>query len=300
VASSRQSEFGLREADHYWAITYAAMASPCEVLVCCKTKSEAEQSASLAYQETKRVERKFSRYRDDNIIHVINSSHGERVPLDEETARLLRYAGQCHDLSDGLFDITSGILRKAWTFDGWEAEPDESLIESLLEVVGWDKVELHDSEIKLRPGMELDLGGIGKEYAVDRVADMLFHVSGLPLMVNFGGDIRAIGESAEHHKWIIGIEDPSQAADAVGVIELAEGAVATSGDSRRFCYYHGVRLGHILNPFTGRPVTGAPRSVTVIAENCTETGFLATLAMLHGIDAETFLAAQDVTYHCIR
>jgi FAD:protein FMN transferase len=300
VASNGQSEFILRKADHYWAVTYAAMASPCEVLVCCKTRSEAEQLASLAYQETRRIEQKFSRYRDDNIIHAINSGNGGKVPFDEETARLLRYAGQCHDLSDGLFDITSGILRKAWTFDGREAEPDENLIKSLLKIVGWSKVELRDSEIKLQTGMELDLGGIGKEYAVDRVADLLFHSSGYSLMVNFGGDIRAIGENTEHHKWIIGIEDPSQDADAVGVIELTEGAVATSGDSRRFCYYHGTRLGHILNPFTGWPVTGAPRSVTVIAENCTETGFLATLAMLHGIDAESFLAAQDVTYHCIR
>jgi FAD:protein FMN transferase len=256
--------------------------------------------ASLAFQETKRIEQKFSRYRDDNIIHAINCSNGGRVRLDEETARLLRYAGQCHDLSDGLFDITSGILRKAWTFDGRETEPDGDLIKSLLEVVSWTKVELRDFDIKLWPGMELDLGGIGKEYAVDRVADLLFQTSGLSLMVNFGGDIRAIGESTEHRTWTIGIEDPSKDASAVGVIELTEGAVATSGDSRRFCYFRGIRLGHILNPLTGWPVTGAPRSVTVIAKNCTETGFLATLAMLHGNKAETFLAAQDVIYRCIR
>jgi len=300
VASSRQCEFNLREADHYWATTYAAMASPCEVLVSCKTRSEAEELASLAFQETRRIERKFSRYRDDGIIHSINCSNGGGVPLDEETARLLRYAGQCYDLSDGLFDITSGILRKAWTFDGREAEPDNDLIKSLLEVVGWTKVELRDFDIKLRPGMELDLGGIGKEYAVDRVADLLFQTSGLSLMVNFGGDIRAIGESTEHRTWTIGIEDPSEDDSAVKVIELTEGAVATSGDSRRFCHFRGTRLGHILNPLTGWPVTGAPRSVTVIAKNCTEAGFLATLGMLHGNQAETFLAAQDVICHCIR
>ena len=300
MASSQHCEFSLREADHYWAITYAAMASPCEVLVRCKTRSEAEELASLAFQETKRIEHKFSRYRDDNPIHAINCSNGGRVQLDEETARLLRYAGQCHDLSDGLFDITSGILRKAWIFDGREAQPDDDLIKSLLEVVGWTKVELRDSEIKLWPGMELDLGGIGKEYAVDRVADLLFQTLGFSLMVNFGGDIRAIGGSREYRKWTIGIEDPSKDASAVGVIELAHGAVATSGDSRRFCTFRGTRLGHILNPLTGWPVAGAPHSVTVIAENCTETGFLATLAMLRGNEAETFLAAQNVVSHCIR
>ena len=251
-------------------------------------------------QEALRIEQKFSRYRDDNIIHAINHSDGSTVAIEDETHRLLQYAGQCYELSDGAFDITSGILRRAWNFNGREITPDEVLISSLLTRVGWDKVQLENSSIMLLPGMELDLGGIGKEYAVDKVANLLHERSGKPLMVNFGGDIRAIGVGSAQRPWTIGIEDPSRENSAVGSLELTDGAVATSGDARRFCLVNGVRMGHILNPLTGWPVVGAPRSVTVTARHCVEAGFLATMAILQGADAEEFLETQEVTYNCIR
>ena len=148
--------------------------------------------------------------------------------------------------------------------------------------------------------MEIDLGGIGKEYAADRVADLVAPVGRDAVLVNFGGDIRAIARADDRRPWTIGIEEPDRERSAVGQIELAEGGVATSGDSRRFCVVDGVRLGHILDPRTGWPVADAPRSVTVVADTCTAAGFLATMAMLHGPDAEAFLEAQHVTYHCIR
>ena len=124
--------------------------------------------------------------------------------------------------------------------------------------------------------------------------------SGDGVMVNLGGDIRAIEGSAPRGPWTIGIEDPWREGGAVGQVELVAGGVATSGDARRFCYVDGVRLGHILDPHTGWPVAGAPRSVTVVAATCTEAGFLATAAMLRGKGAEAFLGDQRVKYHCVR
>jgi len=276
------------------------MASPCEIHLSLTSKNEAEKSASFAFAETRRIEQKYSRYRTDNLIHTINHSNGIPVHVDEETSRLLHYADQCYQLSEHLFDITSGVLRKAWSFDGREVDVDESRISSMLDLVGWDKVIWNGNAITLRPGMELDLGGIGKEYAVDRVAQMLFDARQAPLMVNFGGDIRSICPTDQPRTWTIGIEKPETDNSAVGQIELTSGAVATSGDARRFCLYKGRRLGHILNPLTGWPVTGAPRSVTVVADLCTEAGLLSTLAMLQGDSAEEFLEAQQVTFHCIR
>jgi len=293
-------EYEVRSTESHWVIAFAAMASPCEILVRCKNRSEAEHLASLSFSETRRIERKFSRYRDDNIIHAINHSRGRPVEVDEELARLLDYAEQCYRLSKGLFDITSGVLRQAWKFDGSPLEPDTRLIESLRERVGWDKVVWDGGRLELQPGMEIDLGGIGKEYAVDTVAEMLFQTSGAPLMVNFGGDIRARTAETQPVPWVVGIEDPDADGHAVGEIDLTNGGVATSGDVRRFCLVDGVRLGHILNPLTGRPVAGAPRSVTVLGDFCVEAGFLATLAMLQGVDAEKFLQEQDANYHCIR
>lgn len=293
-------ELTLRRSDNCWKAEFTAMASPCEVLIDIATESEARFLASLALAETRRVEQKFSRYRDDNIIHAINNSNGQPVQLDEETARMLAYADSCFNLSAGMFDITSGVLRKAWRFDGQPANPDKELIKKLMTAVGWSKVTLTDTSITLQPGMQIDLGGIGKEYAVDRVAQLVSDKAGCSMMVNFGGDIRAITRDSKPDAWTIGIEKPENEAKVAGVIELRNGAIATSGDSRRFCLYKGKRLGHILDPRTGWPVKNGPRSVTVIAGQCTEAGLLATLAMLHGAKAEEFLQAQDVTFHCIR
>ncbi|MBK7141983.1 MAG: FAD:protein FMN transferase [bacterium] len=293
-------ELVLRRSENCWKAEFSAMASPCELLIDTDTESEARFLASLALSETLRIESKFSRYRDDNIIHAINHSNGQPVELDDETSRMLAYANSCFQLSDGLFDITSGVLRKAWKFDGQPIHPDKELIRSLLAVVGWSKVALTDRSITLLPGMQIDLGGIGKEYAVDRAANLLHEKSGRSVMVNFGGDIRAIVSDSGREPWTVGIEKPENEEKVAGVIELRNGAIATSGDSRRFCLYKGKRLGHILDPRTGWPVKHAPRSVTVIAGQCTESGLLATLAMLHGAKAEEFLQAQEVTFHCIR
>jgi thiamine biosynthesis lipoprotein len=119
-------------------------------------------------------------------------------------------------------------------------------------------------------------------------------------MVNFGGDVRAIASDDDREPWVIGIEDPERDGVAIGEIKLIDGGVATSGDVRRFCIVDGVRMGHILNPQTGWPVKGAPRSVTVLGNMCTEAGLLATLAMLQGSDAENYLKEQDAKYHCVR
>ena len=92
------------------------MASPCEVLVECEFETQADELCRLAQQEAMRIEQKFSRYRDDNIVHRINNARGAPLQVDAETARLLDFAQHCYNLSDGFFDITSGILRRAWQF----------------------------------------------------------------------------------------------------------------------------------------------------------------------------------------
>lgn len=300
MTSKTLPDVAVRHDDTHWVISYAAMVSPCEILLRCEDESEAEQLASLALCETRRIESKFSRYRTDNIVHAINTSNGERIAVDEELARLLHFADNCYRLSDGMFDITSGILRKAWTFDGSAVTPDQRLINSLLDRVGWSKVRWDGQALKLRPEMEIDLGGIGKEYAADIVAEMLHAKTGRSLVVNFGGDIRAISTGGDSDPWVVGIEDPNAENHAVGQVEMRNGGIATSGDVHRFCYVDGDRLSHILDPRTGWPVKGSPRSLTVHGSCCVEAGFLATLAMLQGTGAEEFLRGQDVEGHCVR
>ena len=277
------------------------MGSPCEVL--CGTDDEFLANDLLDHiaGEAWRIEDKFSRYLPDNTVDKINRSNGEVVEVDEETANLLDFAASLHEMSDGRFDITSGALRKAWTFDGSDKIPDDSRVRSILETIGWDKVSWQRPTLALQAGMQIDFGGIGKEYAVDKAASLVNEKSGAPMLLNFGGDIVATGPPDNTNGWQVGVEAlDTSTRKADRVIRLSQGALATSGDARRFLLKDGVRYGHILDPTTGWPVTDAPRSITVAADTCTQAGMLATLAMLQGADAEEFLRTQDIQFWCQR
>jgi thiamine biosynthesis lipoprotein len=143
--------------------------------------------------------------------------------------------------------------------------------------------------------MELDFGGIGKEYAVDRAYELLAARNTIPFLVNLGGDLRA-NRRPSHGPWQVGIERPDTEREPSLLLDLEHGALATSGDSRRYLLKDGVRYGHILHPRTGWPVPGAPRSVTVAASSCTEAGLLASMALLHGSRARAFLDDEGARY----
>lgn len=276
---------------------FTAMASPCEILVDTDDRESAETALRIAEAEARRVELKFSRYRTDNVVHRLNHSNGEPVPLDEETAGLISYAATCYELSGGLFDITSGALRRAWTFDGGSRVPSADDLAEALRHVGWNRVTWRDSTLTLPAGMEIDLGALGKEYAVDRAAALIAAEIQDPVLVNFGGDLRASGPRRGGRPWGVGIDDPRRPGEAALYrIELRGGALATSGDARRFVLHRGKRLGHILNPKTGWPIEDAPRSVTVLTHTCLESGTLSTLAYLRGPGARDFLEEQHVSY----
>ncbi len=290
----------IEQRDHIFHGQFRCMASPCEVLIETEDKTEAERLLEIAEQEAMRIEYKFSRYRDDNIVFEINNSNGKAVAIDEETLRLLEFSDQCYRISEGLFDITSGVLRTLWHFNGSDNIPTQQEIDKVLDYIGWDRVEWDRQLISLPPHMEIDFGGIGKEYAVDLVLGLLQQHSDRSMMVNFGGDCHASAPQSNGQAWITGIEDPDHIGEASGVIMLKHGALATSGDAYRYLEKDGIRYSHIINPKTGWPAINSPRSVTVAAANCIEAGILSTLAMLQGKDAETFLDTQQVKYWCYR
>jgi len=275
---------------------FKAMASPCEILIETTDKKLAGEIIHLGAAEAWRIETKYSRYRTDNIIHRINTAHGQSITVDDETASLLDFASDCYQLSDGLFDITSGVLRRVWNFDGGDSLPPSADVEALLELVGWGKLHWENPVLTLAENMQLDFGGIGKEYAVDKVLVMLQQQTEQPVLVNLGGDLHTSGCRAGQKPWITGIENPLNPGGAYNTLQLYQGALATSGDVFRYLEKDGVRYSHILNPITGWPVANAPHSVTVAAENCTEAGILATLAMLQGDQAEAFLESQQVKH----
>jgi len=276
------------------------MANPCEVL--CETTDEKAALAisEAAAAEAFRIEKKFSRYRDDSVVHTIHASHGATIVLDEETSQLVDYAATLWQLSDGAFDITSGVLRYAWRFSEPQNKPTAGAIRELLQRVGWQRVLWARPRLTLPEGMEIDFGGIGKEYAVDRTITILGDSLDVPTLVNFGGDLRTAGPRPADGAWQVGIESIAAAGEADKLIKLATGALATSGDTHRYVEIDGRRFGHILDARTGWPASDAPRSVTVAADTCSQAGTFTTLAMLQGRDAETFLEREGVRYWCLR
>ena len=277
------------------AVTFTAMASPCEVLLPLMEEQTALAIGTVAAEEAWRVEKKYSRYRNDSITAWIHDNRGTSIEVDGETASLIDFASQCFDLSEGLFDITSGVLRRAWKFDGSDRVPEAALIKQLLSLVGFEKLQWQSPRLLLPEGMELDFGGIGKEYAVDRAYELLAVHDAAPFLINFGGDLRA-NRPPLHGPWQVGIERPDTDREASMLLDLEQGALATSGDSRRYLLQNGVRYGHILNPLTGWPDPESPRSITVAASSCTEAGLLSTVAMLRGAGAQAYLDDQGVRY----
>lgn len=268
---------------------FIAMGSPCEVQLYAQGRFEAESIASMAIADARRLELRYSRYREDSLLSEINrvAASGGRIEVDEETAGLIRYADTCHRESDGLFDITSGILRGAWRFDRGTL-PETAVIEDLRVRIGWHKVRWHAPALEFPPGMEIDFGGIVKEYAVDRMASLCWNAGIRHGVINLGGDIRAIGPHPDGMPWRIGIQHPRDKLGVIHTLELSHGGIASSGDYERCMVVDGVRYGHVLNPKTGWP-TRHLASVTVLGELCMVAGSASTIAMLRELDGPAWL-----------
>lgn len=280
----------------HFGFEFSAMASRCEVRVAAPAQDLAERWARAAIDEVRRVEVKFSRYRDDSIVTRINRAAGAApVECDDETASLLAYAGTLYQQSDGLFDITSGVLRRAWDFRAAVLPTPEALA-ALLPLVGWSRVERDAHRVRLpAAGMEIDFGGFGKEYAADRAAGAMQAAGAVSGFVDLGGDIRALGPQPDGAPWTIAIQHPRRAGATVASIPIARGAVCTSGDYERYFEREGRRYCHILNPRTGMPVQRW-QSITVVAPLAVAAGSLTTIGMLLESDAPAFLARAGLPW----
>jgi FAD:protein FMN transferase len=276
---------------------FSAMACDCEVRIAGLSRRKAEPLAKLAIAEVQRIESKFSRYREASVVSRINAAagSGRSVDVDAETAHLLDFAATLYATSDGLFDATSGTLRKAWDFRARRL-PEPGQVEALLALVGWQHVRWKDARIELPiAGMELDFGGFGKEYAADRAATLLQQHGLRHGMVNLGGDIRLVGPRPGGLPWSLGIQHPRDERRMLATLALDAGALATSGDYERSFEVDGVRYCHVLDPRTGWPVS-AWQSVSVVAPACLAAGALSTIAMLSGADAHELLRSQGVGF----
>lgn len=279
---------------------FQAMASLCEVVLSAHDESQAHALAQAAEAEVRRIETKFSRYLPDSIVSRINAAAGgQPVLCDDETWSLLGYADSLHQASGGLFDITSGVLRRVWNFKQPRV-PGPAELAEVLALVGWSRVERlqqpQGRRVRLpQPGMEIDFGGFGKEYAADRAAGLLAQRGVRHGYVNLAGDIRVIGPKPDGTPWHIGIQHPRHTGQLLATIPLSQGGLATSGDYERYFELDGQRYCHVLDPRTGMPVTHW-QSVSVIAPLAVVAGNCTTIAMLKQAQGLEFLQAAGMTY----
>jgi thiamine biosynthesis lipoprotein len=281
-----------------FSFEFSAMASRCEVRVFAPDEAAARRWADAAIEEVRRIEAKYSRYRDDSVTSAINrAAGGAAVEVDDETAALLEFARQLHAQSGGGFDLTSGVLRRAWDFKSARLPRSEE-VEALLPLVGWHRVELDGPHVRLPlAGMEIDFGGIGKEYAADRAAARMEELGARHGLVNLGGDVRIVGPHPDGSAWTIGVQDPrGLAGAAIAALPVQAGAMATSGDYERYFERDGRRYCHLLDSRSGWPVAYW-RSVSVVAPLCVLAGACATIAMLKPVDvAIAFLQGEGLRY----
>ncbi|MBV8667000.1 MAG: FAD:protein FMN transferase [Burkholderiaceae bacterium] len=283
-----------------FGIEFGAMASRCEVRLAASDEAAARGLALAAIAEVRRIEAKYSRYRADSIVSRINAAAGnEWIACDEETAALFGYADALFDASGGLFDITSGVLRRAWDFRQAQV-PEAIILEPLLKLMGWNRMEREREGGALyvrlpQAGMEIDFGGFGKEYAADRAGAILFELGVRHGYVNLGGDMRVIGPQPDGQPWSIAIQDPRRPNAVIAAIPVHSGALATSGDYERYFDLEGRRYCHILDPRNGMPVQYW-RSVSVLAPLAIAAGSHATIAMLMQEQGLRFLRESKLAF----
>lgn len=283
---------------HVEHVRFQAMAAEHELQLAHADPAIARRAVAAVIADVRRIEAKYSRYRDDSVVSRINRAAGrDPVAIDAETVALLAYADQCHRISDGRFDITSGVLRRLWDFRSPSPRlPETTAVAAAVALIGWERVERTPRTIRLpRPGMEIDLGGIGKEYAADRAATLCREHGVGHGLINLGGDVRAVGPQPGGAPWRVGLRHPRREGEVLATVLLSEGAVATSGDYERYFEIAGRRYCHLLDPRSGLPVRHW-RSVSVLAPLCVVAGSCATIAMLLEEGAAAFLAGQQMAW----
>jgi thiamine biosynthesis lipoprotein len=262
---------------------FRAMGSPCALHLYAPDRAALDAAAEAGRGEVARLERKYSRYRDDSVVAGINRSAGDAagVEVDPETAGLLDYARTAFRTSGGLFDVTSGVLRRAWDFKSGRL-PRRKEVRQVLRLVGLRRVRWRRPRLVLPlGGMQIDFGGCVKEYAADRVCALLRRGGIRHGLVDLGGDLSVIGPHPDGSPWIVGIRHPRLRGQVMASLRLERGGVATSGDYERCMLVDGVRYGHILSPKSGWPVDGLI-TASVSASHCLLAGTASTVAMLKG------------------
>jgi FAD:protein FMN transferase len=281
---------------HLYTIPFVALGMDCVLEFFADTPEHADAVSARLIDEVRRVDEKYSRYREHSFLSLINraAAAGASITLDDETANLIDYAFECYRMSDGLFDISSGVLRKAWDARTGML-PARDKMDALLATIGLDKIIWERPVLHFPvPGMELDFGGICKEYAADLAADLYTEMGIEHGHVDLGGDESIMGARPDGQPWVIDIIDEHLPVDADVKVHIMRGGLACSGDIYKIAD-DGKKYGHILNPRTACSVDGLS-FVAVFSRHCMTAGSFSTIAMLKGRDGPAWLDSYGLRY----
>ncbi len=261
------------------------MGTAVTIKVIVPTERHASRIVDAAFDEMRRVEALVS-WQDTSDLTRLSDEAPSLVPVSKDLIQILVASREVADLSDGALDVTIGPVLNLWgRFQQPDIElPSPAAIDSALTFVDYQSVRLDPEGVRAglaRKGMSLDLGAVAKGYAVDRAIGVLKTMGITNGLIEAGGDLRVIGQRPGGGLWRIGLQHPRRPDSLLVVVEMGDGAVATSGDYQRCFTIDGVRYHHILNPRSGVPARGCA-SVTVLASSAMMADAWATAIFVMG------------------
>ncbi len=241
------------------------------------------------------VDRQMSTWTPDSDLMRLNAAPvGEWVALPPELLTVLRAGLQVSHLTGGAFEMNLGDAVRGWGFI--DSAPSLAAIRAASaapRIPATQALEIGDDCARALAPLSLDLSGIAKGYAVDRLAELLTARGLTHALCEIDGELRATGPRRDGSAWSVAVQDPN-AEGAHSIFALSDGAVATSGDYRHFVTVRGARLSHTMDPKRGAPLVDAPASVTVLAPTCMMADAMATALMVMGADGATFATTNGI------
>ena len=262
-----------------------AMDTVMDLTVYSSGTDSADAALQAAEAELHRLDGLLSRHDETSAISAVNQSSGTPVAVDSEVFSLLKTAADYSSMTGGAFSITVAPIMDAWNFTGDAPRvPSREELDTLLSHVGDERMLFGDGTVTLEDGMAVDLGGIAKGYASDRLAAVFDSCGTESAMVSLGGNVYVRGAKPDGTPWRVAVEDPNDPGNYLGVLSLQDQFAITSGGYQRYFEQDGVIYYHIIDPKTGDVARSGLRSVTVVCDSGTMGDALSTALFVIGYD----------------
>lgn len=263
---------------------------------------DGEELLDAAIAEVKRIEYLLTEFSETSQTALLNKNAGIKpVVVDPEVYAIIKRSKHISALTQGAFDITSGLLKKMYNFKGQQFSlPDDVQLSNALKRVGYKNISLLDGHrvYLTQPNMHIGFGAIGKGYAADKVKELLINKGVTSGVINASGDLTAWGNRTDGKPWNVGIANPNDRNNTIAWLPILNSSVATSGDYEQYFEIDDVRYSHSIDPKTGKPVKGI-KSVTVVSPSAELSDALATAVTIMGKEIGMHFIEQLPNTHCL-